>query len=435
MYLAPQHFQAQNRYFEDSLRATVEALCFRPYGLAGCKLDAEALRNGTVVVIHARGILPDGLCFHAPECDSLAAPLPIAGRFPSTTEHLVIYLAAPERREGGANCALPDNPPDSHRYIAQERLLPDENTGAGERRVLVGRKNLALFTAEDLPGDRVALPIARVLRDGTGGFVYDPDFIPPLVQIAGSEGLMLRLAGLIEILDEKGASLTPRGGRPANDFSTREIASFWLLHAINSGVVALRHLWKSKRGHPEELFLEMSRLGGALCTFAADSHPRSMPAYDHDRLSECFAALDRHIREHLNTILPSNCISIPLQPAAPYFLEGEVADSRALGRAEWILGIRAKVGQSALISSPPKLVKFCSARFVGELVKRALPGLPLTHLVTPPAAVPRKVEMQYFGITKAGPCWDHIVQTRQVGIYVPGEFPEAEVELLVVLDA
>jgi type VI secretion system protein ImpJ len=62
-------------------------------------------------------------------------------------------------------------------------------------------------------------------------------------------------------------------------------------------------------------------------------------------------------------------------------------------------------------------------------------GLTLTHLPAPPPAVPVRVEAQYFGIAKAGPFWDHIVQTRRVGIYVPGELPAPQLELLVVLDS
>src|SRR5258707_59053 len=182
MYLAPHHFQAQNRYFENSLRTYAESLCFRPYGLAGYALEPEALRNGAVVLLHARGIMEDGLCFNAPDSDPLPAPLNIAEQFPASSDHVIIYLPIPARRNGAAS--------------------------------------------------------------------------------------------------------------PAVEFSTRDIAAFWLLHAINCALASLRHLWTSKRGHPEELFLEMSRLGGALCTFAPDSHPRTLPKYDHDDLSACFAALD-----------------------------------------------------------------------------------------------------------------------------------------------
>jgi type VI secretion system protein ImpJ len=72
---------------------------------------------------------------------------------------------------------------------------------------------------------------------------------------------------------------------------------------------------------------------------------------------------------------------------------------------------------------------------VPQLVRRALPGLPLTHLSAPPPAVSPKVETQYFNIGKSGPCWDHIQQTNAVGVYLPGEFPDSEVELLVVIDS
>lgn len=434
MYLAPHHFQMQSRYFEDSLRTVTEALWFRPYGLAGCTLDPEAIRNGTVVLVHARGILQDGLCFHAPESDTLPEPLPIAERFAPAANDLIVYLTVPAQRDGAA-CSLPGSPADSHRYCALERILPDDNTGRDERRILIARKNLSLGTAENLTRDRVALPIARVLRDGAGGFLYDPDFVPPLLQISANEGLMLQLLRLIEILDEKSASLAPRAAGSAGEFSTREIASFWLRHAIHSGVAALRHLWLAKRGHPEELFLELSRLAGALCTFAPDSHPRALPGYDHENLSHCFAELDRHIRQHLEIALPSNCLSIPLRAAGPYFYEGAITDTRVLGRSEWILAIRARTTAASLITLPPQLIKICSARFVGELVKRALPGLPLTHLAAPPPAVPRRVEAQYFSIGKTGPYWEHIAQTKQVGIYVPGEFPDAELDLLVVLES
>ena len=58
----------------------------------------------------------------------------------------------------------------------------------------------------------------------------------------------------------------------------------------------------------------------------------------------------------------------------------------------------------------------------------------LTHLAVPPPAIPARVETQYFGISRSGPCWDHIAQTRRVGVYVPGEFPNPEVEILVVLE-
>src|SRR5262245_2223499 len=71
MHLGPHHFQAQNRYFEDSIHLATTSLWFAPYGIIGCALNHEALRNGTLAIVHARGLFPDGLPFNMPESDAL----------------------------------------------------------------------------------------------------------------------------------------------------------------------------------------------------------------------------------------------------------------------------------------------------------------------------------------------------------------------------
>ena len=439
MYLGPHHFQVQSRYFEDSIQFATSSLWFGSYGLAGVELDADALHNGTVAPVHARGIFPDGLPFNMPESDALPEARAIADLFPPTRDGIVVMLAIPPRKPNGFNCSLGDGTAGAvtgdARFVAESRVLHDENTGADERPIRLGRKNLRILLDTEPAGDLLTLPLARVVRDGSGHFAYDPNFVPPVVQISASARLMLLVQRLIEILNEKSASISRGAGTGKGaDFSTREIANFWLLHAVNSALAPLRHLLITKRGHPEELFLELSRLGGALCTFALDSHPRDLPLYDHQNLSECFEKLDRHIRAHLETVVPTNCISIPLSAAGDYFYEGEITDQRVLGRSRWVLAIRAAMSDAELMGKVPTLIKICTPPFVRELVKRALPGLALTHLPVPPAAISARVETQYFGISRSGPCWDHMSQMRRVGVYVPGEFPSPEVEILVVLE-
>jgi type VI secretion system protein ImpJ len=92
------------------------------------------------------------------------------------------------------------------------------------------------------------------------------------------------------------------------------------------------------------------------------------------------------------------------------------------------------VSEPELIARTPQLVKLCSKQFVPQLVNRALPGLALTHLPVPPSAIPVRADCQYFSVSRTGPCWDHIVQTREIGLYVPGDLPAPSLELLVVLE-
>ena len=101
MYLAPHHFQAQNRYFEDSIRFATSTLWFENYGLIAGEISPDALENGTISLLHARGIFPDGLVFQMPESDPLPSPRQIGDLFPPTRDRLTVFLAVPPHKPDG----------------------------------------------------------------------------------------------------------------------------------------------------------------------------------------------------------------------------------------------------------------------------------------------------------------------------------------------
>lgn len=438
MYLGPHLFQSQNRAFEELIHASVADLWFEPYGIIGQELDAEALRNGVVSMVHSRGLLPDGMAFHMPDSDPLPPPREIGDSFPPTRESLLLHLAVPALRENGPNCAMGNgDDPRNLRYTADDREVFDETTGLDQKTVRLGRKNVRFLFDSDEAEGLVAMPIARILRDGTGHLIYDPAFIPPCLQISASERLMMITRRIIEILTAKSESLAlarRSASRYQAAFSSQDVAAFWFVHTVNTSLAVLRHLYLTQRGHPEQLYTEMARLAGGLCTFGLDSHPQTLPLYDHRNLDQCFQALDQHIRTHLELVVPTNYVVVELKATGRYTYEGDITDQRCLDRARWILAIHSGIGEAELIARTPRLVKVCSDQLLPELVKTALPGLSLTHLPVPPTAIAPRVEYQYFGISRAGSCWEHIVQTRKVGIYVPGDIPTPELELAIILE-
>ena len=441
MYLGPHHFQAQGRYFEDSVRFAAEHLWSDAYGFVGLQLDADSLRNGTVAINNARGIFPDGLPFEMPQCDPLPPAREIGDFFPPSRSFITVSLAIPVRVPDGQNCAVAEvgSSPEisAARYVGAMQAIPDETTGRDEKSILLGRKNFRLlFDAESSEGMET-LAVARIVRDGSGHYAADSTFIPSSLRVTASDRLVFLVHRIVEILDDKCVTLRGQdsAGRFQAGMSATDVASFWFLHTINSSASTLRHLLRAKRAHPEELFCELSRLAGALCTFGFEVHPRDLPRYDHLNLDKCFDALDEHIRRHLEIIVPSQTVAIPLRALDRYFYEGDVIDQRCLNRSRWILGVRSSASDADIIIKAPQIIKLCSAKFIPELVKRAMPGLQLMHTPVPPSAISAKVEYQYFNVTRGGGCWEHIVQTRQVGVYVPGEFPNVELELLVILES
>ena len=430
MHLSQHHFQAQSRHHEDAIHFALSQLYFRPYGLAGLALVAESLRNGVARVVHARGVMPDGLAFNVPESDAAPAPHDIREAFSPTEPSHLLVLAVPAFRRGGANLA-DGNGAAGARFAPVATPVLDELTGRDERQVDVGRKRLRLLLDAELAAGEVALPIARVRRDGAGHFVYDPDYVPPCLQVGASPRLLALLARLVEMLDAKGDTL--RGAAASGG----EVAGMWLLHAVHSAVGPLRHLLRTRHVHPERLYQELVRLAGALCTFAAESSPRDLPAYDHDAPEACFADLERHIHTHLGVVVQAATIAVPLGLRAPTLHAGAVPDARCYGPSRWVLGVRtgSPAAALALAQPAPGRMRVCAARYVLELVRRGYPGLAMEPLPTPPAAVAPRPDTAYFTLTRGGPCWETIQQTGEVGVYVPETLPIVDVELTVVPEA
>jgi type VI secretion system protein ImpJ len=59
--------------------------------------------------------------------------------------------------------------------------------------------------------------------------------------------------------------------------------------------------------------------------------------------------------------------------------------------------------------------------------------VPLTYVPQPPGAIPVKLNFQYFALTQTGPAWESIQRARNFAAYVPGDLPNPQAELIIVL--
>jgi type VI secretion system protein ImpJ len=436
MYLAPHHFQTQSRYFEDSIAFLAGNVWREPWGLLHIELDSKAIENGIASVLHASGIFRDGLSFDMPISDAAPPTRNLTPLFPASATELLLFLAVPVRKNNGYDANLTE-PSSNARYLSTPRTLRDETNGIDEREVELAHKNIRILTEHELTPELLTLPLARVKRDHRGKFVYDEEFVPASLRISASDTLMFLLEQLLEVVGEKSATITRGSQRPDRfepGVSALDIANYWFLHSLHSALPPLRHLIRTRHAHPADCFLELSRLAGGLCTFAVDSDPRNLPEYDHYNPGPAFRALSAHIRRHLEIVVPSNTILLNFSPVGSYIHQAPVTDDRCLRRARWVLGVRSSIGESDQLRLVPRLVKVCSARFVPELVKRALPGMTLTHLQVPPTAIRAVADMQYFSVDTSGACWEHILQTKSVGIYIPGEIADPEFTLTAIVE-
>jgi len=155
--------------------------------------------------------------------------------------------------------------------------------------------------------------------------------------------------------------------------------------------------------------------------------------YRHDDLSGCFGTLDEIVRTLLETVVPSNFVSLPLKLVQPSIYATALADDKYLSGTRLYLALSAEMNQADLISKAPYLLKVCSANHIEHLIRQALPGVPLTHIPKPPGAIPVKLNYQYFSLNQSGVAWEAIGRARNLAVYVPGDFPSAQLELIILL--
>lgn len=434
-FLNPQYLQTQDRYLENALQFHLESLSFAPWGFRELRVDHEALSAGYFSLAQASGIFPDGLLFDIPNSDPPPAPKPLAEFLEPDQETMEVYLAVPHYRDRGLNVALPESDADT-RYLTEVAMVRDENTGKSEKPVQVARKNFRFLVEGESRQTCSVLRAARLKKTPAGLFELDPGFVPPLVDFSASDYLVAVARRLVEILAAKSSQLAGTR-RQKNlslaEFGTSDIANFWLLYTINSHFPLFQHLFETRRGHPVALYECMLSLAGALTTFALKIHPRDLPVYDHDDLARCFSDLDEKVRTLLETVVPSNFISLPLKLVQPHIYGTSLADEKYFRNTRMYLAASADVSEAELISKAPFLIKVCSADHIEHLVRQALPGVPMIHTPKPPSAIPVKLNSQYFSLSQSGVAWEAIARARNLAAYVPGDFPNPQLELVILL--
>jgi type VI secretion system protein ImpJ len=433
--LTPQHLQAQDRFIESTLEFRLGALKFKPWGFSELRIDQEALSAGQLSIARASGILPDGLPFDMPDSDPAPAPKSLAHFLEASQNMVEVYLAIPPHRERGMNVAMARQGADA-RYVMEAATIRDETAAQSEKPIQVARKNFRLLVKGELREGMPAIKLAEATRDAAGAFQLNPAFVPPLLDIGASEYVIAIARRLVEIISARStmlAGMRRQKSQGLADFTSADIANFWLLYTLNSHLPVLRHIFERRRGHPEGLFTAMLSLAGALTTFSVQVHPRDLPLYEHEDLGACFRILDEKLRLLLETVVPTNFVALPLKLARPSIYATSLDEDKYLIQTRMYLAVNAQMNEAELITRAPQLIKVCSANHIDHLVKHALPGVQLLHMPNPPSSIPVKLNYQYFALNQSGVAWEAIGRARNLAAYVPGDFPDPKLELIILL--
>jgi len=426
MFLNPQHFQQQERYFERLVHDKFGALGAYAWGVKEFEIDQQLLKLGKISVVRARGVFPDGTPFNTPDVDSSTPVLEVA----ENTHNAVVYLAVPLKRPGAVDI-LPEH---SHqglaRYYSNEQEVRDVTTDGGDMHKLgVGKLRLKLLLESDDRSGYACIGVLKISESRDDKEVLlDEQFIPTCLDCRAAVKLTGFVSEVIGLLSQRAQSIagrladTKRGG-------TAEIADYMMLQFLNRVEPLIKHMGQLQGLHPLALYTEVVQIIGELSTFtASNKRPPEFPPYLHQDLPATFTPLMAGLRKGLSTVYEQTAISMPLLEKKYGIRVSEITDRSLLASASYVLAVRADVAEEIVRTRLPAQIKIGPVERIRQLVNAAMPGIQIKPLPVAPRQIPFRSGYTYFELERQNPLWRELANSGGFAVHIGGDFPGIELE-------
>lgn len=434
--LSPQQFQQQSAW-EAFTNAGLAALTSPfPWGVEQIEFDETQLASGRAVVQMLRLWLPDGTLIDTRQSDVAPAPRDLRSDAISGKDSITLLLALPLMQAGGGNVCETEAAPERPQRYRQEWVNVQDAFGPEEESIAVARFNLALRYQHENNDAWETCPLCRLISDGQGGWRIDPAFIPPLALFSSSHALRERLVLLNRQLRSRRQRLMAMR-RESNerlaDFAVADVSLFWLLNALNSHARVLSEFERFPARHPEQVWAELARLAGSIMTFSLDHDVDAIPGYQHDDPAQSFPPLFDLIAGLLEASLPSRVIALEMSRPDGQTWKASLHDMRLREDADFYLSVRSDVPAWQIAERFPTLCKAGSPDNVNAISSIALDGIPLIAVNRVPAALPVRLENQYFALDMECDASREMLDQGVCLFYIPALLGELELELFAVL--
>ncbi|GAF58499.1 LOW QUALITY PROTEIN: uncharacterized protein ImpJ/VasE [Psychrobacter sp. JCM 18902] len=435
LFLRPQHFQIQDTY-HDSQRA-LSMMLVHPYayGVSDVQIDKQLLESNLLSFQSIYAVLPDGTIYHAPRTDTL--PKAITLDTQDNGDEVFVFLSLEIVHSGGSNIQT-DHSDNPTRYVRGAIEAQDLYSQAAEAVIDVIKLSPSLqlsHSAQAPSQDTVSLLVAKLVRT-TQASIKSMMIYRPSVHITSNPALIGHVYRLMTMINTKSTSLYDHHRQSNNDlleFRSSDIASFWLLHTLNTAYSQLSHLYNNAKLHPERLYEALLNVASQLATFSSLYKVGDLPSYHHDNANDSFVSIILIIRELLNTVIASNFISIPLRQNKPSYYTGELSSDKITRGSQLYLSVSSSLPMHELIDIVPRRFKIATPDSVEKRVLSALPGSSISHVSQVPSAIPVRPGFSYFTIEPVGELYDEMLKSESICIYVPNGFDDLKIELMAIV--
>lgn len=434
--LSPQQFQQQSAWEAFTNAGIARLTSPFAWGIEKAEIDEALLASGRIQLRQIRLWLPDGTLIDTQQSDITPEPRDLNQDSLAGQEKVILLLALPLMQPTGSNVWKTDSVGQRPQRYREEWVSVQDAFGPEEESIAVARFNLSLRYQHENNEAWHSCEVCRLVRDGQGGWRQDQEFIPPLALFSASQLLQERLVLLNRQLRSRRQrlmSLRRESNERLADFAVADVSLFWLLNALNSHASVLAGFERFPARHPEQIWTELVRLAGSLMTFSLEHEIEAIPGYNHQQPALTFPPLFDLIAALLEASLPSRMIALEMSRPDDQSWKASLHDLRLRDNADFYLSVRSDIPLWQIAERFPALCKAGTPDEVNSISSVALDGVPLNPVNRVPAALPVRLENQYFALDMESQAARDMLEQGVCIFYVPSLLGALELELFAVL--
>ena len=448
LFLQPQHFQQFDQYVQSLLTPLKSNR--HPYfqGIIKLEIDRDSLRNKLFEISGGEFIFPDGTWVAVPG-NALVPKRMFTSEIMIPGKPARIFLGLHKISGNDANVveiqSMDELDVVGTRFVSS--AAPDDvrdiHQGGSSAPIKLMDYALKLFHEDEIAdhAEYSFIPVADLLFDNDQ-ITISPDFIPPQVTLGGSRELLNMVHSIrdqVTSMCRKLEQYKSPGGTRSTTLDQTYLVYLLALRSLSRYVPLLHHVTANNLIHPWEVYGLLRIIVGELSTYSdrvdALGKLRNgndlIPPYDHNNLNYCFGEVRTLIGELLESIVigPERIVHLKNDNGSySAQIPGELFDSGH----NFYLMISTAENQAAVLDAVIRIVKVSSIEHMQILTSRALQGINLIHMQTPPPGIPTRTNALYFEIDQAHGQWQEIRKNRNICLFWSKAPQDMNVELVIL---
>ncbi|MCG9626264.1 type VI secretion system baseplate subunit TssK [Vibrio mediterranei] len=427
MFIAPQHFQQQDRYIQNYVRQNVETLAgFAPFsGVTHLTINYELLKLGKLSITCSSGVFPDGTHFEMKH--------EVVRDISQGSLETVVYLALPISLQGNNDYGQETS--DQRRYLSRSINVFDTSTSENASvEVDVAHLNISIkLEGEDTSGFTL-IPVTKILEcTESGNVILDRAFIPACLHYGASQVLLERLKEIYALTTNRATNLLQRIKAGQGQKSPQSMMQDYLwLQTLNTWLPWFNLTITNPKTQTHQLYVELRRFEAQVMALTP-AIPEPCQPLQHHKLYESFNPLFSSLRNMLTLIQQDSVLEFSWDSSLfekRRLLRTLIKDTASISNRRFVLSVKSNISNTELNDLFPISAKLSNNTRIVEIVRNGLSGIALSSLPVAPSELKPMQGVAYFEIDTTDKMWLEMLENRDaIALHVDTRINELEVML------